>query len=271
MNLSIGCPCDQQFLSCTIEYTERPKGETAFPIDGKYERAYNQCKTCGHFYSSHSLCISDIYSGVYSDATYGEERDRIFKKIVSLEPSKSDNYARCERINEFWLSRGLNTENKRLLDIGSGLGVFPAVIQKSGWHVTALDPDIKAIELIKKQVGCETIHADFMMHEFGSKDIFELITLNKVLEHVEMPIDILARCKSLMRRDGIVYIEVPDGENALSEGVDREEFYIEHHHVFSAASLGLMIRSAGFRLLEMRSLRENSGKYTVYAFCSKQV
>ena len=34
----------------------------------------------------------------------------------------------------------------------------------------------------------------------------------------------------------LVYVELPDAEGAALHGPGREEFFIEHHHVFSAAS-----------------------------------
>lgn len=47
---------------------------------------------------------------------------------------------------------------------------------------------------------------------------------------------------------------------------DRQEFFIVHLHIFSMASLALMIDRAGFRALRIERLREPSGKYTLWAF-----
>ena len=47
----------------------------------------------------------------------------------------------------------------------------------------------------------------------------------------------------------------------------REEFFIEHYHAFSLASIGLLIEKAGLTILSIERLREPSGKYTLRAFC----
>ncbi len=53
------------------------------------------------------------------------------------------------------------------------------------------------------------------------------------------------------------------------DGPDREEFFIEHLHVFSMASLGLLAQRAGFAVDSAERLREPSGKYTLVAFLSR--
>ncbi len=93
------------------------------------------------------------------------------------------------------------------------------------------------------------------------------MTFNKVLEHVADPVAMLARARAFHgRADGVVYVEVPDGEAAAAEGPGREEFFIEHLHVFSAASLALLAVRAGFSLVRLERVREPSTKYTLAAF-----
>jgi hypothetical protein len=95
---------------------------------------------------------------------------------------------------------------------------------------------------------------------------FDVVTFNKVLEHVTDPVSMLARSAQHLCEDGFVYIELPDGEAALAEGPQRQEFFIDHWHVFSAASLALLATRAGFRLQALERLHEPSGKYTLRAF-----
>jgi 2-polyprenyl-3-methyl-5-hydroxy-6-metoxy-1,4-benzoquinol methylase len=95
---------------------------------------------------------------------------------------------------------------------------------------------------------------------------FDAITLNKVLEHVEEPVALLRAAAPLLEPRGFVYVEVPDGEAAAAEGPGREEFFIEHHHVFSAASLAVTVARAGLALSALERLREPSTKFTLRAF-----
>jgi selenocysteine-specific translation elongation factor len=93
-----------------------------------------------------------------------------------------------------------------------------------------------------------------------------LVTLNKVLEHVETPSLMLEKARKLLINDGLLYVEVPDGDSAFAKDPKHEEFFIEHHHAFSMASLALLVERSGFRCLEIRRINEPSGKFTIYCF-----
>ena len=70
--------------------------------------------------------------------------------------------------------------------------------------------------------------------------------------------------------DGFIYIEVPDGEVAMLDELsfEREEFYVEHPHIFSMTSLVLLIEQADLKVVTCERLCEPSGKYTLRAFCN---
>ena len=49
-------------------------------------------------------------------------------------------------------------------------------------------------------------------------------------------------------------------------GQEREEFFIEHHDVFSAASVALLGARAGLEMEAVERLREPSGKFTLRGY-----
>src|SRR6185503_16488377 len=115
----------------------------------------------------------------------------------------------------------------------------------AGWRCTALDPDPRAAAHARDVAGVEAIAGDFMAvadERFGAYDV---ISFNKVLEHVLDPVPMLEKAKRHLTARGFIYVEVPDGEAAAEEGPGREEFFIEHHHVFSPESAAMMARHAG--------------------------
>jgi len=253
-----------------FEFTEPPKGETNFGllVFGTYHRKIIVCETCGHFYSTHQMNLSAFYSGEYNNSTYqsADGMRQSFNRIIGLDPIKSDNTARCNRIESFLRQR--NTERKassyKVLDVGSGLGVFPYVMAQRGYSVTALDPDPRAIEQIRSHAKVPCLCSEFS--EVTSPVDFDLITFNKVLEHVEDPVAMLRKAVGFLNNGGVVYVELPDGELAQDEGGGREEFFIDHLHVFSFASIALLAHRAGFAAIQIERLREPSNKFTLRAF-----
>jgi SAM-dependent methyltransferase len=247
---------------------ERPEGETKFPSieEQAYRRQIQRCRVCGHCISICEMDVSGMYSGEYVNATY-YDADGVrqnFERIISLPASKSDNTARTRRVCDFASGFFGDDQPRRLLDIGSGLAVFPHAMKQRGWDCTALDPDPRAAEHARRAVGVESICADFMTERIKGK--YSVITLNKVLEHVPEPVTMAARARTLLDPSGFLYIEVPDAEAAASGGPEREEFFIEHLHVFSFGSLALLASQAGYRVLRMERLQEPSSKFTLAAF-----
>ena len=253
-----------------FEYEAPPKGETSFSFlnPDRYHRNITTCKICGHFYSIHEMDLSAIYSGAYNRSTYQNPAGmrQTFDRITQLDSSKSDNTARCNRIVRFLQKHNFQQQNSeiKVLDVGSGLGVFPWAMAHRGYAVTALDPDPNAAEHIRTHAGVPTLCGDFLA--IAPPEGFSLITFNKVLEHVAEPIAMLRKSALFLKEKGVVYLELPDGEKAQVEGFEREEFFIDHFHVFSFASIALLASLAGFEAIEIERLREPSGKFTLLAF-----
>lgn len=260
------CPmCGAESWSLAFRYDAAPAGETHFelPEGQPYVREFWTCERCGHMISSHSLDLSELYSSAYVDATYGGRLASAYDKVMALPSDRSDNVQRVARIIA---KLGVGGGERTVLDVGSGLGVFPARIKQEGWVCTALDPDPRAVEHLADHVGVDAVCADFMeADDLGS---FDLIAFNKVLEHVEDPVAMLARSTRFLAPGGAVYVEVPDAGAAV-DGAGREEFFIEHLCAFSMASLCLLARAAGFSTETALRLREPSDKYTLAAFLSR--
>ena len=68
------------------------------------------------------------------------------------------------------------------------------------------------------------------------------------------------------KQNGEIYLELPDGTAASKIGYSREEFFIDHYYVFSKKSLTLLIKRAGYEIMDIKKIREPSGKFTLFAF-----
>lgn len=84
---------------------------------------------------------------------------------------------------------------------------------------------------------------------------FDLVTMVQLLEHTRDPIQSLARCASLLKPGGVLWIDVP---NCGSAGfADRGSVWFHtdagrHMHFFSAESLGQAMRLVGLDSFETR-------------------
>jgi 2-polyprenyl-3-methyl-5-hydroxy-6-metoxy-1,4-benzoquinol methylase len=212
---------------------------------------------------------TELYQEEYVSANYGKDGIRkAFERIVSLPPEQSDNVGRVRRILDFaadhLVAPSGDGRAPTALDVGSGLCVFLHRMKAAGWDGTALDRDPRLVAHARDVVGVRGVCGDFATIE--SLGQYDLVTFNKVLEHVKDPVGMLARAAKCLNPGGFVYAEVPDGEAAVHEGPGREEFFIEHHHIFSAASLAVLAARAGFTVRVIERLREPSTKFTLRGF-----
>lgn len=260
-------PCDlcgSNRSALIAAFDRRPAGETDFAIQG-YRRELWRCEGCGHFSNHRSFDLEGLYEGAYSQATYGERLRANFEKIMALPPERSDNRQRARFVDDYFAEPG-RPAGRDLVDIGSGLGVFPAVMVERGWRCLAIDPDPAAARQARELGGAEALAGDFLRLEPPRR--FTLASLNKVLEHVPDMVGMLQRARRWLAEDGLVYLELPDGEAAIEDpdGAGREEFFVEHYCAFSAASYALLALRAGLRVHRLDRVREPSGKYTLRGF-----
>lgn len=116
-----------------------------------------------------------------------------FKKVLDRE------YRNLPR-----LPRGGGT----LLDVGCGDGSFLALARTCGWAVTGLDPDPKAVANAARR-GL-TVHEGGIEVFAGQTALFDVITLNHVIEHVYEPDQVLAACHALLKPGGQLWLETPN-------------------------------------------------------------
>ena len=187
---------------------------------------------------------------------------------MDITEGKSDNKHRVKRIVEFCKKRGMNSSTTKVLDIGSGLCVFLGELKKQGFRCYCIDPDSISVEHASKNVKVDIAFLG-KLEDFKTDVKFDIITFNKVLEHIKNPLSSLKISEKYLNDSSFVYIELPDGDAALKndEIMKREEFYIEHYTIFNEKSLKFLIEKAELICDGIRTIHEPSDKYTIYAFC----
>lgn len=272
---SIGCK--KKNLKKYLTFKKKPRNEINFGLSNKqYLRYYYRCGECGHLIARHKkYFFSNLYDKKYFESTYKslEKLNEIFEKIKKLPPNKSDNYHRSKRIKKM-VNAVLGKDKINLLDVGSGTGIFPIGMISKKYNITALEPNKESVDFIKikSNLKIKTIQGDYLKIKANKLKKYDLITFNKVLEHVEKPILFLKKTSKLLKKNNLVYIEVPDAFaiNDRKEGKNREEFGLGHHHVFTKKSLENILKISNFKILSIRQIRESSSKYTIYAFATKK-
>jgi len=268
-NSQCKCPAPQKNKNnkkLLYSYSEAPKKEPDYGIK-VYKRKIFQCKVCLHHKALHKIDTKKFYSKNYSVISHGKNIEEKFKKILNLN-KKSDNYFRVIRFLEFF--KRIKNKKINFLDVGSGLSIFLYTLSKKvKWNIEGIEPDLNFVNFAKEKLKLNVTRQTLEKNKNTKQ--YDIISLNKVIEHVENPILFLKKINKILKKNGYVYIEVPDGESAskIKNGKNREEFYVDHLHIFSLKSLATCIKHANFKLLKIDKISEPSGKLTIFAFAKK--
>jgi SAM-dependent methyltransferase len=99
-----------------------------------------------------------------------------------------------------------DTRKMKVLDIGTGPGLFPIILGKDGHDVTAIDYSDGMLELAAKNckergVDCKILKMDAQNLEFEDKS-FDLIVSRKVLWNLEEPVRAYREWLRVLKDDG---------------------------------------------------------------------
>ena len=214
------------------------------------KRAWYHCPNCMLYAQENDLTdkqLEDIYSNYRSrDIREGTVKDA-FLRIMML--PNSENKQRIDNL----LNDLRNGNGKKLLDIGSGLGVFPYAMQKQGFAVTCIEPNPDSCKFMEKELGLNVFQAFFGKENRYIK--FNLITLIHLLEHMRNPVEILKTVKDRhLLNGGSVYIEVPDAKEFKTLDKNHDEFNSTHLLFFTPESLEAVAKKAGLTPYTIRKV-----------------
>ena len=277
----IECPlCGPTTGETILEITRPDRFERAAGISMEdYQREWVACAGCGLLIDCYDRKdISYLYNDQYYSAEIEKESvSERFSRILALPPERSDNHFRIKRILNYLTDFYSNYSNvvpadlkKRILDIGSGTGVFLYRFLENApaWKASAIEPNHYACEHLR------ALEKFTVIENYFSKSVVEesqeLITLNKVLEHIQDPVDLLRNVKDSLSKYGLVYVEVPDKETVRYRQPNDNILGSLHYYLFDPATLCLLFQKSQLAPLAVQRYVEPSGKITVSGFAATE-
>ncbi len=157
----------------------------------------------------------------------------------------------------------------RFLDIGCSVGFMLEEAQKLGFNSEGIELNEEAVRIAKSK-GFKVIKSTLEDAKY-EENIFDVIMLNHVLEHILEPNEFMQNIKQLLKKDGILVIGVPN-HDALMTRLYRESWYgwgiPEHIWHFNRKTLSYLLSRNNINILELiqngmhylfsKSLRKNT-------------
>ncbi len=146
-------------------------------------------------------------------------------------------------------------KNGNVLDLGCGTGAFVYEMKTHGWQVTGLEPDADARAVGKQVYGIEL--GDITQFHKLPQGTYDAITLWHVLEHVHELQDYVAQLKKLLRKEGQLFIAVPN-YTSKDASLYREYWAAydvpRHLYHFSPASMQRLMEQNGLKVIAFKPM-----------------
>jgi SAM-dependent methyltransferase len=150
--------------------------------------------------------------------------------------------------------------NGRALEVGIGNGQYLNYLKRHGWNVAGIDLSPQAAQVAKKLFDIDVFVGQLEECPFSDEE-FDYIHLSHVVEHFFDPLESIKKVFSLLKKGGIVYIEVPNGEG-FGAKISKEYWYgwdaPRHLFTFTPKTLKLLVEESGFKVNKISTKVWNS-------------
>jgi len=202
-----------------------------------------ECKPCLHHftYFDQEVPISFYYDE--NDYQIRDTRKSIFHQIQELEYQPIINYLKKKNPNQ----------TIKLLDFGSGKGLFLNLARQNGLEVKGVETSIPRAEYARNNFGL-TIDSSYYTEGKIFNQRFEVISFFHVLEHVEKPFVLLNNLlEENLAPEGLLIIEVPNFESWQSKWAGKHWLHLDvprHLSHFSPLTIINQLEKFGFFIIK---------------------
>lgn len=209
--------------------------------EGRY--AYVRCADCGGVFSN------------IAEAEYDRERHNVWNDVGPDQDTVQFYGPARERAHCQFLDRHPVSGNRRLLDVGCGLGFFLVRARERGWVVHGLDNSPAWVSLANERLGAPLVELAALEESRYREGSFALITVWDVLEHIFDPVPFLARLARMLAPGGRLFVRTPNFAYvypvyAARRWVLRQDVGLgptNHVVYFTAATMRRALALAGLR------------------------
>ncbi|MBF0511542.1 MAG: methyltransferase domain-containing protein [Candidatus Omnitrophica bacterium] len=185
------------------------------------------------------------------------------KKVLSKEQCREDE-KKYEHAFQ-WLSKLRIGHSPKLLDVGSGAGIFLNMARQRGFEVMGIEPSVKAADFSEKKFGVDIFTGSF--EAFESLSLFDIITFWASLEYNKNVQLAIRKAVSLLKPRGLLLIFIGGNAHSLVMRTLREKcvgFIFNRCHSFTPQSLDRLVLNKGFNLKVRYSLISEIGPIENY-------
>lgn len=235
------CPvCKSQSIKAFLQCTDFTVSHETFAV--------NRCEGCGLGITSPRPELENLGS-YYQSEEYISHSGKTSGGIGIL-------YNTAKSFALKWKARIVDQKKKNptALDFGCGTGDFLKTLNSKGWQVEGVEPSenarLKAESLISQKINAS-------LSDVHQKQ-FDVISAWHVIEHVPDLTETIQQLKALLKKDGTIFIAVPNYESA--DAKRYQEFWAgydvpRHLWHFSKKSMTQLLGKYGLEVIKIQPMK----------------
>lgn len=218
----------------------------------KLKFTYVRCKKCRTVYQNprpvyDSRFVEEAYED-YADGRWSYQDDGYYEKNALQFDQEIDEILQYDR------------KRTAVLDIGPGVGLFLFSAKKKYPVCMAVEISKNLARIVEEKLGVSVSTNTFEMFDAGRR--FSCINMSHVIEHVPNPNEWLQKALSLLEKDGVLVIDVPNWFSWAQRlkwfikkiGLRRGEWPMEKipEHIYEPGFYGMnqLFKQNGLKILD---------------------
>lgn len=192
------------------------------------------CSQCSGYYQKNTE--KPFYSDDYFILSSQSSKKSVFQPIFDLLL-----FLRRKKIQKFFPRNGAC-----ILDYGCGNGKFVSYLKRKGFNIEGFDPSLSAVALSQKN--------NLPVFDKIPNKQYDLIMFWHSLEHSDMPLNDLKKCKQYLLPGAKLLIAVPNGESLEAKISGRRWFCYDwpfHRVHFTPKSIQMLLEKTGFKIISI--------------------
>ncbi len=149
-------------------------------------------------------------------------------------------------------SKYANFKDKKILEVGCGMGGFSVFLAQKGAEVAAVDFELydKVLKTARKFAERKNVRIDFRLADAQRLDFpdgfFDVIVMNSVVEHLEEPLKVFGECKRVLKPEGKILINFPLFYGPFGGHID-DFIKIPWYHLLPSTIIKKKLRRGNFK------------------------
>ena len=201
------------------------------------------CGTDGTVYMN-PVPTEETLARLYNDTAYSfnwlRDQSARLKKVKPTNQEELDFILRA-------VTTDLSEERPRMLDVGCAIGSF-MMTASAYFDVEGVDLSNTLADVARNNGHKVTTGR---IQDVPGKEVFDLITMQQLIEHITDPRDMLNHAYRLVKTNGFLYISTPNIDSASFAYLKPRHIHVSsfgHVSLFNKRSLALLANKCGFEL-----------------------